>query len=72
MTPVRLLVAATFENVKRWHKELVDNAADKAVILLVGNKSDLQSTRTVSREDATVSINCFGSDIASNNAYLLY
>lgn len=51
--------AASFENVKRWLKELQDHAAPNAVIMLIGNKNDLQTQRAVSKEDALVSVHMF-------------
>lgn len=42
----------TFENVGKWLKELRDHANSNPVIMLIGNKSDLQHLRTVSTEDA--------------------
>ena len=39
--------AQTFENVKRWLKELRDHADANIVIMLVGNKSDLKHLRAV-------------------------
>ncbi|KAF9274920.1 Ras- protein Rab-11A [Mortierella alpina] len=44
---------ATFENVNRWLKEFRDRAKEKAVIILVGNKSDLSDQRAVSTDEAT-------------------
>ena len=35
----------TFENVERWLKELRDHADPTIVIMLVGNKSDLEDDR---------------------------
>ncbi|KAH9312082.1 hypothetical protein KI387_027117, partial [Taxus chinensis] len=42
----------TFENVGKWLKELRDQVNSNPVIMLVGNKSDLQHLRGVSTEDA--------------------
>ncbi|XWS28049.1 hypothetical protein CRYUN_Cryun25bG0032400 [Craigia yunnanensis] len=42
----------TFENVKRWLKELRDHTDSNIVIMLVGNKADLRHLRAVSTEDA--------------------
>ena len=42
----------TYDNVTRWLKELWDHADDHIVIMLVGNKSDLQHLRAVSIEEA--------------------
>ncbi|KAJ3709224.1 hypothetical protein LUZ61_012929 [Rhynchospora tenuis] len=41
----------TFENVKRWLRELRDHADSNIVVLLVGNKTDLKHLRVVSTED---------------------
>lgn len=43
----------TFENVERWLKELRDHTDAYAVVMLVGNKADLQNLRAVSTEEAT-------------------
>lgn len=45
-------VAASFENVERWLKELRDHADANIVIMLVGNKSDLRHLRSIPTEDA--------------------
>ncbi|XP_051949487.1 ras-related protein Rab-25-like [Xyrauchen texanus] len=42
----------TYENVERWLKELYDHADPHIVVMLVGNKSDLEALRTVPREEA--------------------
>jgi Ras-related protein Rab-11A len=42
----------TFENVKRWLKELRDHADANIVIMLIGNKTDLKHLRSVATEDA--------------------
>ncbi|XP_051527797.1 ras-related protein Rab-25-like [Myxocyprinus asiaticus] len=42
----------TYENVERWLKELYDHADPHIVVMLVGNKSDLETLRTVPREEA--------------------
>lgn len=42
----------SFEKAKYWVKELQKNASDNIVIILVGNKSDMESERDVSTEDA--------------------
>mmetsp|Transcript_24794 Transcript_24794/g.17499 ORF Transcript_24794/g.17499 Transcript_24794/m.17499 type:complete len:82 (+) Transcript_24794:254-499(+) len=41
----------TFENLDRWLNEIRTHADQKIVILLVGNKSDLQQNRQVSYEE---------------------
>lgn len=43
---------ATFDNVKRWLKELRDHADSNIVIMLIGNKMDLKHLRSVAQEDA--------------------
>ncbi|GFZ05741.1 RAB GTPase homolog A1F [Actinidia rufa] len=42
----------TFENVKRWLKELWGHTDSNIVIMLVGNKADLHHLRAMSTEDA--------------------
>ena len=42
----------TFENVRRWLKELRDHADQNIVIILVGNKKDLRHFREVNTEEA--------------------
>ncbi|XP_008781983.1 ras-related protein RABA2a-like [Phoenix dactylifera] len=41
----------TFENVSRWLKELRDHADSNIVIMLIGNKTDLEHLRAVATED---------------------
>lgn len=42
----------TFDNVQRWLRELRDHADSNIVIMLAGNKSDLNHLRAVSTDDA--------------------
>ena len=42
----------TFDNVLRWLRELRDHADSNIVIMMAGNKSDLNHLRAVSSEDA--------------------
>ena len=42
----------TFENVNRWLRELRDHADSNIVIMLAGNKSDLNYLRAVPEQDA--------------------
>ncbi|XP_043720339.1 ras-related protein RABA2a [Telopea speciosissima] len=42
----------TFDNVSRWLKELRDHADSNIVIMLIGNKTDLEHLRAVATEDA--------------------
>ena len=42
----------TFDNVQRWLRELRDHADSNIVIMMAGNKSDLNHLRAVSTEDA--------------------
>lgn len=44
----------TFENVHRWLRELRDHADSNIVIMLAGNKSDLNHLRAVAEQDARV------------------
>ncbi|XP_044481596.1 ras-related protein Rab11C [Mangifera indica] len=41
----------TFDNVQRWLRELRDHADSNIVIMMAGNKSDLNHLRAVSEED---------------------
>uniref|UniRef100_A0A3Q2DD14 Ras-related protein Rab-25 n=1 Tax=Cyprinodon variegatus TaxID=28743 RepID=A0A3Q2DD14_CYPVA len=42
----------TYESVERWLKELYDHADPHMVVMLVGNKTDLESERSVPTEEA--------------------
>lgn len=42
----------TYESVERWLKELYDHADPHIVVMLVGNKADLESDRSVPTEEA--------------------
>lgn len=44
----------TFDNVQRWLRELRDHADSNIVIMMAGNKADLNHLRAVSAEDAQV------------------
>lgn len=44
----------SFDNVERWLKELKDHADSNIVIMLVGNKRDLQHLRAVPTEDGSL------------------
>ncbi|CAA0836738.1 Ras-related protein RABA2b [Striga hermonthica] len=44
----------TFENVQRWLRELRDHADSNIVIMLAGNKSDLNHLRVVAERDANL------------------
>ncbi|RWV87326.1 hypothetical protein GW17_00050692, partial [Ensete ventricosum] len=44
----------TFDNVRRWLRELRDHADSNIVIMMVGNKSDLHHLRAVSEDDGQV------------------
>lgn len=49
-------LAGSFENVKRWLRDLRENSSGNLHIVLIGNKSDLFSQRAVTKEDAEVSL----------------
>uniref|UniRef100_A0A3B3DXC9 Ras-related protein Rab-25 n=1 Tax=Oryzias melastigma TaxID=30732 RepID=A0A3B3DXC9_ORYME len=42
----------TYESVERWLKELFDHADPHIVVMLVGNKTDLESERSVPSQEA--------------------
>lgn len=42
----------TYESVERWLKELYEHAEKNIVVMLVGNKTDLKSERSVPTEEA--------------------
>lgn len=42
----------TYESAERWLKELYDHADPHIVVMLVGNKRDLDTLRTVPMEEA--------------------
>lgn len=42
----------TYESVERWLKELYEHADAHIVVMLVGNKTDLESDRSVPTEEA--------------------
>ncbi|KAH9766801.1 ras-related protein RABA2b [Citrus sinensis] len=44
----------TFDNVTRWLRELRDHADSNIVIMMAGNKSDLNHLRAVAAEDAQI------------------
>ncbi|RWV92113.1 hypothetical protein GW17_00045550 [Ensete ventricosum] len=44
----------TFENVQRWLRELRDHADSNIVVMMAGNKSDLNHLRAVSENDGQV------------------
>lgn len=48
-----ITASLTFSSLTRWLQELRENADSNIVVMLVGNKSDLQELRAVSTEDGT-------------------
>lgn len=44
--------ASTFENARRWLKELRDHADANTAVMLIGNKTDLAHLRAVAQADA--------------------
>jgi small GTP-binding protein len=45
-------VAATFEKAKSWVKELQRRCGDEVIIVLAGNKCDMEASRQVSKREA--------------------
>jgi small GTP-binding protein len=43
----------SFDNVERWLQDVKSVAKDDVVLILIGNKSDLEEKRQVSKEEAT-------------------
>ena len=44
----------TFDNVLRWLRELRDHADSNIVIMMAGNKADLNHLRSVAEEDGQI------------------
>lgn len=42
----------TFRNIKDWHSEIKQHAAEDVLVYLIGNRADLEDSRQVKREDA--------------------
>lgn len=42
----------SFDNIERWHRELLDRSDVSVAVILVGNKCDLESQRAVTQEQA--------------------
>lgn len=42
----------TYDSMERWLKELYEHAEANIVVMLVGNKTDLESERSVPTEEA--------------------
>jgi len=47
----------TFENIKNWHREALDNGNPKKRFLLIGNKTDLEENREVEIYEASTYAN---------------
>ena len=43
---------STYRNIEKWLKELRDHTASNIVIILIGNKCDLEHQRAVPTEEA--------------------
>ena len=41
----------SFDNIKKWYTEIQNNVKNDIVIILIGNKADLKSVRTVSLDE---------------------
>ena len=50
----------TFENVRKWMKDVTELASPNVVKLLVGNKTDLEDKRVVCREEGEMLANSLG------------
>ena len=50
----------TFENVRKWMKDVTDLASPNVVKLLVGNKTDLEDKRVVCREEGEMLASSLG------------
>ena len=48
-----ITASLTFNSLSRWLQELRENADSNIVVMLVGNKCDLQELRAVSKEEGT-------------------
>ena len=44
--------AKSFEDVKKWMRSIEENSGDDVVTVIIGNKCDMDSLRSVSTEDA--------------------
>ena len=40
----------TFESLEKWHDKLIESADENIIMMMCGNKSDLEDERAVSRE----------------------
>lgn len=58
----------TFNEIKSWIQELHRNVQDPMILALVGNKLDLQTQRTVSRDEAYVFASSIGASYFETSA----
>lgn len=43
---------STFDNLKKWYKELREHSDENIMLILIGNKCDLDSQRVISKDQA--------------------
>lgn len=58
----------TYKDLKMWVQELQRNVQDPMVLTLVGNKSDLETSRAVSREEAFLYASSIGASYFETSA----
>ncbi|XP_010630531.2 ras-related protein Rab-42 [Fukomys damarensis] len=58
----------SFEHIQDWHQEVLSTQGPKVIFLLVGHKSDLQSTRCVSTQEAEALAASLGMDFIETSA----
>ncbi len=51
---------STFDNIKRWLKDVQEHADDNVVIILVANKTDLGNARIISTDEGKELADRFG------------
>ena len=60
---------STFTSIKRWVEELRDHASPHIVTMLVGNKTDLESLRAVTTEEAAAFAGALPREILISNEF---
>ncbi|XP_055379578.1 uncharacterized protein LOC129610848 [Condylostylus longicornis] len=59
---------STFKDIKIWVQELHRNVQDPMILILVGNKLDLENSRTVSRDEAFLYASSIGANYFETSA----